>query len=427
MELEKLTATEAAELIATRKISSEELTRACLARIRDREPAVQAWVALDEDLAIAAAKAADAVKPASPLHGIPFGVKDIIDTGDLPTEYGSIIFQGHRPAQDAACVARMKAAGGVMLGKTVCTEFATYHPGKKKTRNPHSLTHTPGGSSSGSAAAVADYMVPLAFGGQTAGSHIRPASYCGIPGFKPTHGTVDTNGIFALEPMFDTLGYYARSFDDIAAFYAAVRRVPRSKLADGLGRPLRLGIYRGLDHYAEPAALAAVEACAQRLAALGATIVEATLPAEYEALPEVHTTLLNVGLSRSFAGIYPSHRDKLGDRLRGIIENGMRRDPAEYEAAVVYADGCKREINAALGAHDLLLCPSAPGEPPEGSGDSTGSPIFQTMWTLLQVPCANIPAGTGPTGLPVGVQVIGRRDDDENVLRASKWLHARLN
>ena len=173
-DLNQLTATEAAALIAQRKVSSEELTKACLARIRTREPKIQAWQALDEDLALKAARAADAAKPASPLHGVPFAVKDVIDTAELPTEYGSSIFKGHRPKEDAACVARMKAAGAVMLGKTVCTEFATFRPGK--TRNPHNPNHTPGGSSSGSAAAVGDFMVPLAFGNQTAGSHVRPAA-----------------------------------------------------------------------------------------------------------------------------------------------------------------------------------------------------------------------------------------------------------
>jgi len=424
MDLEKLTALEAASLIAARKISSEELTRACLARIRAREPEVQAWAVLDEDMALAAARAADAAKPASPLHGIPFGVKDVIDTGDLPTEYGSSIFKGHRPAKDAACVARMKAAGAVQLGKTVCTEFATYRPGK--TKNPHNPNHTPGGSSSGSAAAVADYMVPLAFGNQTAGSHIRPAAFCGIPAFKPTHGTVDLRGIFELAPMFDTLGYYARSFDDLAAYYAVVRQVPRGPLADGLGRPPRIGLYRGLDKHSEPPALAAVEAAAERLRALGATVEEASLPAEFDALSTVHTTMLNVALTRSFAEIYPRHHNALSEVLRGMIEDGMKRTPQEYAAAVAHADGCKSRINAAIGSYDVLLCPSAPGEAPQGLG-MTGSPIFQTMWTLLQVPCATIPFGTGPKGLPLGVQLIGKRDDDETVLRAAKWLHARAN
>jgi Asp-tRNA(Asn)/Glu-tRNA(Gln) amidotransferase A subunit family amidase len=354
---------------------------------------------------------------------VPFGVKDVIDTAELPTEYGSTIYKGHRPQQDAVCVTRMKAAGAIQLGKTVCTEFATFRPGK--TRNPHNPNHTPGGSSSGSAAAVADFMVPLAFGNQTAGSHIRPAAYCGIPAFKPTHGTVDLRGIFELVPAFDTLGYYARSFDDIAAYYSVVRRVPRGKLADGLDRPPRIGIYRGLDQHAEPPALAAVAAAAARLRSLGATVEDMTLPEAFAALPGVHTRILHVVLSQSFAAIYPRHHNALSDILRGMIEDGMNTAPEAYAAAVAQADACKSRINAAIGNYDALLLPSAPGEAPEGLG-MTGSPIFQTMWTLLQVPCATVPFGKGPNGLPLGVQLIGKRDDDETLLRLAKWFHTRL-
>jgi Asp-tRNA(Asn)/Glu-tRNA(Gln) amidotransferase A subunit family amidase len=429
-DLFRLTASEASRLIAKREISSEELVKSCLGRIRGREPAVQAWAHLDEGLALTAARAADAVlaanrpePPRGPLHGIPFAVKDVIDSADLPTEYGSEIFKGHRPAKDAACVTAMKQAGAILLGKTVATEFATYRPGK--TRNPHNPAHTPGGSSSGSGAAVGDGMVPLAFGNQTAGSHIRPASYCGICALKPTHGTVDLGGILPLEQSFDTLGYYARSFDDLALYYSTVRRLPPVPAGDGLGRPLRVGLYRALERrHAEPASTAAVEAAAERLAELGAAVEEMDLPPEYADLTETHPLILNVGLSRSLKDIYDKHHNRISDRLRGMIEDGLACPPEKYRKAMDHADECRRGINQAFGEFDVLLAPSAPGEAPEGL-DSTGSPIFQIVWTLLHVPCVNIPGATGPRGLPVGIQFIGRQHDDGALLAVANWFHKR--
>ena len=219
-ELNRLTASEAAALMEKNEITSEDLVRACLARIEEREETVQAWQYLDPDFAIAEARKADAAERKGPLHGIPFAAKDIIDTADMPTENGSPIYAGRRPDADAPCVAVMRDAGAVLMGKTVTTEFATFNPGK--TRNPHNSGHTPGGSSSGSGAAVGDCMVPLAFGSQTAGSLIRPAAFCGAYGLKPTHGTVDLSGILPLEATLDTLGYMARSVDDLATYYATV-------------------------------------------------------------------------------------------------------------------------------------------------------------------------------------------------------------
>lgn len=423
-DLYRLTATEAAKLIATREISSEALVRSCLERIHAREPTVQAWAHFDAELALQAARAADAKPPQSPLHGIPFGVKDMIDSAELPTEYGSEIFHGHQPTKDAACIQRMKNAGAVLMGKTVTTEFATFRPGK--TRNPHNPAHTPGGSSSGSAAAVADSMIPLAFGNQTAGSHIRPASYCGICALKPTWGTVDLGGILPLEHSFDTLGFYARSFDDIALYYAVVRGVsPPTGAPDGLGRVPRIGFYRALERkHAEPASTAAVEIAAKRFEALGAIVEEMALDSRFPDLTETHPLILNVGLSRSFKAVYDKDAHRISDRLRGMIESGFATSPATYRTAVAHADACRRDINAAFGAYDVLLCPSAPGEAPTGLG-STGNPIFQVMWTLLHVPCANVPGATGPNGLPVGVQLVGRQYDDDTVLAVANWFHRR--
>jgi Asp-tRNA(Asn)/Glu-tRNA(Gln) amidotransferase A subunit family amidase len=422
-DLYRLTATEAAKLIAKREISSTELVKSCLDRIDARESTVQAWAHLDERLALQAARAADAAQPRSPLHGIPFGVKDVIDSADLATEYGSEIFKGHRPAKDAACIQRMKNAGAVLMGKTVSTEFATFRPGK--TRNPHNPAHTPGGSSSGSAAAVGDSMIPLAFGNQTAGSHIRPGSFCGVCAFKPTWGTVDLTGILPLEHSFDTLGYFARSFDDIANYYAIVRGAPPADATDGIGRAPRIGFYRTLEQkHAEPASIAAVEAAAKQLQALGAIVEEVELAPRFAELIEVHPIILNVGLTRSLKAVYDKDAHRISDRLRGMIESGMSTPAATYRKAVDHADACRRDINAAFGSYDALLCPSAPGEAPKGL-EATGNPVFQLAWTLLHLPCASVPGAVGPKGLPVGVQFVGRQYDDSTVLAIAKWFHTR--
>lgn len=421
--LNELTASEAGDLIAKGEITSEELVSACLERIDAREDEVGAWQSIDRDLALEKARAADATTPRGPFHGVPFAVKDVIDTADLPTTYGSPIFEGNRPTADAACVAKMNDAGAVLLGKTVSTEFATFFPGK--TRNPHNLEHTPGGSSSGSAAAVADRMVPIAFGNQTAGSLIRPAAFCGLFGLKPTHGTVDLSGILELESTFDTLGYMARGVDDLATFYAIARGATPQPLSDGVGRPPRVGICH--THFWDEAQAEAREALADaaaRFEAAGADVGEMTLPQDFATIPENHGVILNVGLSKSLADVYENNRDRISERLRDMIESGRDCPADRFESALAHATACRTAADAAFGDWDVLLTPSAPGEAPAGHS-ATGNPIFQVMWTLLHVPCVTIPIATGPNGLPVGVQLIGRRGDDDTVLKIAKWFDAR--
>lgn len=432
-DLHELTALDAATKIAAGEISSEELVRACLAHIDAREDTVGAWQCLDPDFALAQARAADAAPaPRSPLHGVPFGVKDVIDTADLPTEYGSALFKDNRPAADAACVAAMRRAGAVLMGKTVTTEFATFSPGK--TRNPHNPAHTPGGSSSGSAAAVGDAMVPLAFGNQTAGSLIRPAAYCGAAAFKPTHGTVDLAGIFELTARLDTLGYMARSVDDLAAFYGIVRGDERvtgqdAALTDGprpgdTARPLRIGLCR-THHWTEaaPESVEAVESAAALCATQGAEVGICDLPAEFADLAETHSTVLLAGLARSMKSIHRDHAGQISDQLRGMLDEGAATSDARIVAAQSHADRCMMAFASVTAPWDVLLTPSAPGEAPEG--EATGNPIFQIVWTLLQVPCVTLPWTTGPNGLPVGVQLVGRKGDDERVLQVAKWLDKR--
>ncbi len=424
-ELWRLTAAEAGRQIAAGEITSEALVRSCLERIEDRDPDVEAWTHLDPDYALAGAREADSSPAKSPLHGVPFAVKDVIDSGDLPTEYGApAIHGGHRPERDAACVAAMRSAGAVLMGKTVSTEFATFWPGK--TKNPHNPGHTPGGSSSGSAAAVGASMVPVAFGNQTAGSLIRPAAFCGVAGFKPTHGTVDLTGILPLEPTFDTLGYMARSVDDLGLFYDIVRGADPEAPADGLGRAPRVGLCR-THHWQKADAVCreAVERAAAKFSDLGADVAEVDLPDDFAAVPDSHRVILNAGLTQSLARQYADHRDRLSDRLRGMIEEGLGYDEATLGAARAHARACRAAAGDAFGDRDVLLTPSAPGEAPEGLG-MTGDPIFQTTWTLLHLPCVTLPFATGPRGLPIGVQLIGSRGEDAAALAVAKWFHGRM-
>ncbi len=423
-QLHELTALDAAARIRAGEISSEELIRACLDRIAAREDEVRAWQHIDHAYAIAEARKADASEPQSLLHGVPFGVKDVIDTGDIPTECGSAIYRDRQPAADAACVAAMRAAGAILMGKTVTTEFATFTPGK--TRNPHNTGHTPGGSSSGSAAAVGAAMVPLAFGNQTAGSLIRPAAYCGIFGFKPTHGTVNLSGIFELVSRLDTLGYMARSVDDLAAFYGIVLGRPVSvPPEDGPGRAPRIGLCRTF-HWREaaPETVEAVESAAAFCAGMGAEVDEVEMPPHFADLAETHTTILNAGLGKSMNELFHADGDRLSERLRQMIRDGLETSHEALQEATVHADRCVAEFSSVVGDHDVFLAPSAPGEAPAGTA-STGNPIFQVVWTLLQVPCITLPWSSGPNGLPVGVQLIGRRGDDDMVLRVAKWLETR--
>lgn len=318
----------------------------------------------------------------------------------------------------------MRNSGAILMGKTVSTEFATYTPGK--TRNPHNIAHTPGGSSSGSAAAVGAQMVPIAFGNQTAGSLIRPAAFCGDVGFKPTHGTVDLTGILPLEPSFDTLGYMARSVDDVATFYGIVRGAAPAPLADGLGRTPRIGLCR-THHWdkTEAASRDALERAASRLSNLGAEVFDLDLPEDFATIPDSHRVILNAGLTKSLARQYTDHRDGLSDRLRGMIEEGLSYDEATLEAADAHAKRSRRAGDELFGRCDALLSPSAPGEAPEGHS-ATGDPIFQTTWTLLHMPCVTVPYATGPNGLPVGVQLIAKRGEDDALLALAKWFQARM-
>ena len=422
--LNLLSAVDAARQIATRKITAEALMRDCLGRVAARESEVQAWAHIDADAALAQARAADARPVGGLLHGVPVGVKDLIDTVDLPTAYGSPIYAGHRPVWDAACVALTRAAGGIVMGKTVTTEFAVMQP--NKTRNPHSIGHTPGGSSSGSAAAVADCMVPLAFGTQTAGSIIRPASYCGVVGYKPSFGMISRVGVKALSDTLDTVGTIARTVPD-AAYLAAALTGRHDLIVDRpLSTRLRIGICRTYEwNQALAETVATLESAADTLAAAGAAVGEVTLPPTFANLVQAQTDIMFAEQVQSLAHERLAHWSQISVKLQGILAEGSKVDLARYDAAQTHARNCRRSLAGVFADFDVLLAPSAPGAAPAGLG-MTGDPVFNRIWTLLRTPCVNIPVAIAPGGLPVGLQVIGAFGDDARTLAAAHWMHQQL-
>lgn len=415
--LNELSATEAVALLSRREVSAEELTRACLERISKRDPEVHAWQFLDEERALAQARQADR-SPQGPLYGVPVGIKDIIDTADMPTEYGCSLYRGHRPAADAACVAALRRSGAVILGKTVTTELAYFTPGK--TRNPIHLGHTPGGSSSGSAAAVADSMVPIALGTQTAGSIIRPASYCGVIGLKPTFGEFPMAGIKVLARSLDTLGAFVRRVADLSLVYQAFSGGAWSVPA--APTPPRIGVCR-----TEQWPMASADAqsilfqSAEALRRAGAQVAEVGLDEGFRGLHDTQKVVMAFEMARELRRERDEHADKLGPQLLQLFAEGDAYSPSQYQAALAKAAECRRRIGSVFGRFDVLLTLSAPSEAPAGLA-STGDPMFNRIWTLLHLPCVNLPAGRGEKGLPIGVQLVGRRFDDAGVLRLARLV-----
>ena len=397
--------------------------RRCLERVEEREADVRAWEVLDGERALAEAREHDGEQPRSALHGVPIGVKDLIDTADMPTGYGSPIYAGHRPSADAACIDRLRAAGAVVLGKTATTEFATYHAAK--TRNPHDLSRTPGGSSAGSAAAVAAGMAPLALGTQTAGSIVRPASFCGVFGFKPSYGTVARKGVYMLSDRLDTIGALGADVDQLALVVAAMAGtdlVPK----EPAGRP-RIGVYR-TEHWTECDAdgRAAIERAAELLAAAGAEVEEASLPGSFGDLAGAHETVMAVDVSHALAGEHERHREQLSPELVGLIEQGRAARDKSYAAALELADRCAPKLDAAFADFDVLLTPGVKGEAPAGL-EATGDPLFCRAWSLLGVPAISVPGLTGDSGMPIGVQLIAARGADALLLGVARWAGDRLD
>ncbi|MGH8703224.1 MAG: amidase [Burkholderiales bacterium] len=436
-----LSAEDAARAIRDGAISSAELVEACLARVREADANVQAWAFLDPAHALAQARALDERRkegaPLGPLHGVPVGIKDIFDTADMPTEDGTVLHAGRTPARDAAVVARLRAAGAVIMGKTVTTELATYAPGK--TRNPHHPEHTPGGSSSGSAAAVACGMVPVAVGSQTNGSVIRPAAYCGVYGFKPTHGLISRHGVLKLSRTLDQIGVFARTIEDLALVSEQIvgyderdpdtlpprARVPFVRVAEEEPPmpPWFAFVKTPLWEQTEPDTR---EAIAELIEHLGDCAEEFSLPESARDALEWHRTIMEAEMAANLVVEYDRGGDQLSDSLRAQLERGRKITALEYQVALARIPLLNEGFEELFERYDAILTPAAAGTAPRGL-QSTGSPMFCTLWTLAGMPAVNLPVMKGENSLPLGAQLVGPRGGDARLLRTARWLVAQLD
>ena len=419
--LNELSASEVAKGVAAGRFTAEAVTRACLEQIEARDKYVKAWAYLYPELALRQARGRDASPDKGPLAGVPIGVKDIIDTCDMPTDMGSPIYNGNFTAADASCVALVRAAGAVILGKTVTCEFAGLTP--NVTRNPLDLDRTPGGSSSGSAAAVADHMVAVAFGTQTGGSVLRPASFCGLVGYKPSFGIVSRQGICFAAESRDTIGLIARNVGD-ADLVASVLtgRKPYGAREDAP----KIGFCRThLWDDASPESKHAVEDAAKRLDAAGAPLRDVSLPGNFDALAEARTVINPYERARALAHEWNTGRALISAGLTRQIEEGLRIPQTRYTQSLQRIKACRDAIPDMFGDCDILLVPAVTGEAPKGLA-TTGDPKFQEFWTALHVPTITLPTHNGPNGLPVGIQLIARNYEDEALLTAAKWVAAQL-
>jgi Asp-tRNA(Asn)/Glu-tRNA(Gln) amidotransferase A subunit family amidase len=435
--LHRLSASDAARAIRDGALSSEQLVEACLARVREADAQVEAWAFLDPGHALAQARARDEEhrrgQPAGPLHGVPVAIKDIIDTGDMPTEDGSVLHAGRTPAEDAAVVSALRAAGAVVFGKTVTTEFATYTPGK--TRNPHDPECTPGGSSSGSAAAVAAEMVPLALGSQTNGSIIRPAAFCGVYGFKPSFGLVPRNGVLKLSRTLDHLGVLARTLEDVALLAEQLVGYdardpdtrPRARMpfaATALEEPPLpplLAFVKGpvWDRATEETR----EAFAELVAALGDRVVTVELPASATEVLDWHRTIMEAEMAANLDLDWERGRERMSASLRDQLARGREVKALDYQRARACIEIVNEGFETIFERCDAIVTAAAPGTAPRGL-ESTGDPSFCTLWTFCGMPAISLPLMRGGNGLPMGVQLVGRRHDDARLLRTARWLAA---
>src|SRR5438034_1658258 len=432
----QLTASEAAQRINQGVLSSEELVQSCLEGIRALEPTVQAWQFLDESHALAQGRAADerrrSGEPVGALNGIPVGIKDIIDTADMPTENGTVLHKGRTPRSDAAVVASLRAAGAVIMGKTVTTECAYFTPGK--TRNPHNPEHTPGGSSSGSAASVGASMVPLALGSQTAGSVIRPAAFCGVYGFKPTHGLIPRSGVLQLSRTLDHVGLFARSIDDIALLAEELAgydegdpdtrpraRIPFQMISSEEPPIEPMLAFVKTPHW-EKVDAGTREAFAELAGALGERVEEIELFASAADAWSWHKTIMEAEMAANFEREWQQGRDKLSEQLRSLIERGRETRAADYQRALRRTRPMVESFDELfMERYDAILTPAAPGTAPKGLS-ATGDPSFCTLWTLCGMTALSLPLLQGSDGLPLGVQLVGRRGFDARLLRTARWL-----
>lgn len=435
-ELNQLNAIDAARGIREGMFTSEQLVQSCLDQIQAADEMVRAWAFLDPEHALNQARAADKWrlegKTLGALHGVPVGIKDIIDTADMPTENGTVLHKGRAPHEDATVVASLRAAGAVILGKTVTTECAYFAPGK--TRNPHNPEHTPGGSSSGSAAAVAAGMVPLALGSQTNGSTVRPAAFCGVYGFKPTHGLIPRHGMLALSRTLDHVGLFARTIEDIALL---VEQLTGYDERDHDTRP-RARIPFGAIAAEEPPLLPMIafvktplwnrvedetkQALAELVGELGDRVAEVELfPLAAEAW-DWHRTIMEAEMAANLEREWQRGREQLSDTLRSLLERGREVRAVDYQRALSRIPLMQETFEELfIQRYDAILTPAAAGTAPVGLS-STGDPSFCTLWTLCGLPAISLPLMQGSNGLPLGVQLVGRRGYDARLLRTARWL-----
>lgn len=434
----RMSAVEAAAAIRAGRLTSEELVGACLARIAALEERIGAWTFLDTGLALEQARAADRMLrhrgplgPLGPLHGVPVGIKDVFDTKDMPTECGTVLHAGRRTAEDASAVAQLRKGGAIIIGKTVTTELAVYSPGK--TRNPVDPERTPGGSSSGSAAAVAAFMVPLALGTQTNGSVIRPASFCGVVGYKPSFGLVSRHGALRQSPPLDQVGVFARTVEDAAqlaeqmtAFDGrdpAMRPGPRPVLApapeERAAAPGRLAFVR--TPVWDRADADTREAFAGLVRRLGEGVVEVDLPEIFRDAVDIHRTIMEADLAASYADEYARGRERLSAVLREMLERGRAVRPADYARALERVPALNGALAELFGRFEAIVTPAVPGEAPPGL-ESTGSPVFCTLWTLCGLPAVTIPVLRGANGMPIGAQLVGAAGADARLLGTARRL-----
>jgi Asp-tRNA(Asn)/Glu-tRNA(Gln) amidotransferase A subunit family amidase len=426
--------------LAKGEVQASALTEACLERIAERDTQVEAWAFLDPDFARAQARHADETRtsgrPIGPLHGLPIGIKDIIDTRGMLTENGTLLDQGRRPKDDAALVSRLRAAGAIIMGKTVTTELAYFAPGK--TKNPHDPSRTPGGSSSGSAAAVAAGMVPLAIGTQTTGSIIRPASFCGVVGYKPTFGMIPRSGVVSQAPHLDTIGVFGRCVEDAAllaeclsgfdANDPATTSAPRPPLRSvaASNAPVAPNFAFVKSPVWDQAEDVTREAFGELAEFLGPNCDEVVLPPPFAGGNATHRTIMLAELAKSFSPYYQRGKDQLSPQMRAAVEEGRTILAHDYLAACDWIEVFNAGLDEIFNRYDAIITPAAPGEAPAGLG-ATGNPAFCALWTLCGTPAITLPLLEGENGLPMGVQLVGRRHDDGRLLRTANWLAKRVS
>ena len=442
-----LSATDARALIEKGLLSSCELVEACFARIDELEPTIGAWAHLDREVALQQARDADEFRksglPIGALHGLPIGIKDIIDTVDYPTERGTVLHQGRQPQHDATLVSLLKEAGAIILGKTISTELAVYAPGK--TRNPHNPDHTPGGSSSGSAAAVSAAMVSLSVGTQTNGSIIRPAAYCGVYGYKPSFGRISRHGVLEQSPPLDTIGVFARDLADLALIADVLMRFDAQDTAMTPVAPpcvasimaqevpvnphfafIRTPVWEQVDQATKDGLRELLDIANETAnEAQAKTIDIVDMPASFTELHEDHRKVMEGDLARSFADEYQRGKAQLSDVLREMIERGQQVSDADYQQALARMQDYNAFLGEVFEDYDAILTPATPGPAPAGI-DATGSPVMNTIWTFCGTPAINLPILHSADGLPMGVQIVGEKNDDARLFRSTRWLLDRL-